>query len=136
MINLLRRKLIESKEQAWDRAQKRFLEIKRYVPKEYVDQTFDRLYPNLKKLIESLEKEKESYAMTLYDNSESKVISFCTLFFMSTAEMLIWKFIVQLLKYFFPGEHMLIFSDTIFGLVDGNVSIPLKKKSLDLFKNN
>ena len=72
---------LENAEQALDRHEKRFLKTKRHVSEEYVRQTFNRLYPNLKKIIQFLKEEKKLCTMDLYDNSKERSTWFCTLLF-------------------------------------------------------
>ena len=100
---------LNSEKEAWRRAKERFYQNKRYVPKEYVDQTFDRLYPNLKRLVITLKEYTEFSFMDLYDNSKGNVTVFCYLFFIPRDKFLVpkvkikmkWKFVIKIFLFFY-----------------------------------
>ena len=57
---------LDSYEEAWKRVQKRAEEIKRFVPKEEVKETFNKLFPNFNALYNSLS--NESLVISLWYN--------------------------------------------------------------------
>lgn len=58
---------IDSSKEAWIRVQKRYKKIKRYVPKKDVENSFNSLFPNLNRILNT--PCKESYFIKLWYNS-------------------------------------------------------------------
>ena len=65
---------LDSYEEAWKRVQRRAKEIKRYVPKKEVKETFNNLFPNFNTLYQSLFKERFSIYPWYNGHDEEKAV--------------------------------------------------------------
>ena len=63
---------LETSEQAWERVQKRYEKIRRYVPKKKVEETFNDLFPNLNRIMKT--EFKKSYFIRFWYNPSEKII--------------------------------------------------------------
>lgn len=123
---------LDSYEEAWRRVQKRAEEIKRYVPKQEVKETFNSLFPNFNTLYQSLLKEFFSIYLWYNGHNEKKAVFISFILTRNFSEERV-KHIKQIKYFQKKGFYSGWIKEVRFNSLPKKVMENLKK--LDFFKN-